>query len=86
MSQSEAEKKDKPAKIESVAEETGELIGMGLRKTWNVAKGFTEGLVDAMQGKDEEGKGLSSTVCQHCESSIPPNSNFCPHCGKKATS
>ena len=44
MGESEVKKKGKPVKLEKVAEETGELIGKGLRKTWGVAKSCGKGL------------------------------------------
>ena len=82
MSESEAEKKEKPVKLEKVAEETGELIGKGLRKTWKVAKNFGKGLVDTLE-KKEERKDAPPLTCPHCGASLLPDSNFCPRCGKK---
>jgi len=82
LSKTEQKKEEKPVKIEKVAEDTGELIGKGIRKTWNVAKGFGKGLVDAVD-KREERKDASPLACPHCGVSLPPNSNFCPSCGKK---
>lgn len=75
-------KKEKPVKTEKVAEDAGELIGKGIRKTWNVTKSFGKGLVDAVD-KKEENKDVSSLACPHCRASLPPNSKFCPSCGKK---
>ncbi len=37
------EKKDKATALEDVAEETGELIGKSVKKTWNVMKSFGKG-------------------------------------------
>lgn len=82
MSDGKQKKEEKPVKIEKVAENTGELIGKGIRKTWNVAKSFGKGLVDAVD-KREERKDVSSIACSHCGACLPPNSNFCPSCGKK---
>ena len=82
LSKKEPKKEEKPVKIEKVAEDTGELIGKGIRKTWNVAKSFGKGLVDAVD-KREERKDPSPLACPHCGASLPPNSNFCPSCGKK---
>jgi len=82
LSGSEAKKKEKTVKLEKVAEETGELIGKGIRKTWNVAKSFEKGLVGTLE-KREERKDAASLTCQHCGASILPSSNFCARCGKK---
>lgn len=82
MSESEAEKKEKPVKLEKVAEETGELIGKGLRKTWKVAKSFGKGLVDTLEKKKER-RDAASLVCPNCGASLLPDSNFCPRCGRK---
>jgi len=82
LSESEAEKKEKPVKLEKVAEETGEVIGKGIRKTWKVAKSFGKGLVDTLE-KKEERKDVASLTCSHCGASIPLDSNFCASCGKK---
>ncbi len=82
MSDSEDEKKEKPVKLEKVAEETGELVGKGIRKTWKVAKSFGKGLADTLE-KKEERKDAASLTCPHCDASIPPDSNFCASCGKK---
>jgi hypothetical protein len=48
MSSEEDRKEEKPVKLEKVAEETGEVIGKGIRKTWNVAKSFGKGLVTTL--------------------------------------
>ena len=82
MSKTEQKKEEKPVKIEKVAEDAGELIGKGMRKTWNVAKSFGKGLVDAVD-KREERKDASPLACLHCGASLPPNSKFCSGCGKK---
>ncbi len=82
MSKAKQKKEEKPVKIEKVAEDTGELIGKGIRKTWNVAKSFGKGLVDAVD-KREEPKAALPLACQHCGASLPPKSKFCPCCGKK---
>ena len=82
MSSEEERKEEKPLKLEKVAEETGEVIGKGIRKTWNVAKSFGRGLVTTLE-KREERKNAASLICLHCGVSIPPNSNFCACCGKK---
>jgi len=82
LSESKAEKKEKPVKLEKVAEETGEVIGKGIRKTWKVAKSFGKGLVDTVE-KKEQRKDVSSLTCPNCGASIPPDSNFCASCGKK---
>lgn len=85
MSKTKQKKEEKPTTIEKVAEDTGELIGKGIRKTWNVAKSFGKGLVDAVD-KTEDRKDTSSSACPHCGASLPPKSNFCPNCGKKPQS
>lgn len=82
MGESEVKKKEKPVKLEKVAEETGELIGKGLRKTWSVAKSFGKGLVDTLENREKR-KDTACLTCQHCGASLLSNSNFCPHCGKK---
>jgi len=82
LSESEAEKKEKPVKLEKVAEETGEVIGKGIRKTWKVAKSFGKGLVDTLE-KKEERKDAASLTCPHCGASIPSDSKFCAGCGEK---
>ena len=80
MSESNAEKEKKPVKIEDVAEETGELIGKGVKKTWSVMKSFGNGLAGTVD-KKEERKDVAT--CPHCASSVPPDSSFCASCGKK---
>lgn len=82
MGESEDRKKEKPVKLEKVAEETGELIGKGLRKTLGVAKSFGKGLVDTLENREKR-KDAASLTCPHCGSSLMLDSNFCPHCGKK---
>ena len=80
MSESKTEKEKKPVKIEKVAEETGELIGKGVKKTWRVMKSFGKGFADTID-KKEGRKGV--TICPHCASSVSPDSKFCASCGKK---
>jgi len=63
-----------------VAEDTGELIGKGIRKTWNVAKNFGKGVLDSLEKKEEQ-KGASN--CPHCGALVSPDSNFCSRCGEK---
>jgi rRNA maturation endonuclease Nob1 len=82
LSESEAKKKEKTVKLEKIAEETGEVIGKGIRKTWKVAKSFGKGLVDTVEKKEQRRDAVSLT-CPHCGASIPPDSNFCASCGKK---
>ena len=80
------EKKDKkegrPVKLEEVAEETGELVGKGIKKAWNVTKSFGKGLVDTLE-KGEGQKDAASSICPHCSASNAPDSKFCASCGKK---
>jgi len=80
LSESNAEKEKKPVKIEDVAEETGELIGKGVKKTWSVMKSFGNGLAGTVD-KKEERKDVAT--CPHCASSVPPDSSFRVSCGKK---
>lgn len=80
LSGSEAKKEEKHVKLEDVAEETGELIGKGVRKTWSVMKSFGKGLADTIDKKEER---KEVTTCPHCAASVPPDSNFCASCGKK---
>jgi len=82
LSETETEKKEKPVKLEKVAEETGELIGKGVRKTWNVAKSFGKGLATTIE-KNEERKDVATLTCPHCDASIQQDSIFCASCGKK---
>lgn len=82
MSESEVKEKEKPVKLEDVAEETGELIGKGLKKAWGVTKSFGKGLVDTLE-KTEKRKDSMPSTCPHCSASVPPHSNFCAGCGKK---
>ena len=72
LSESNAEKEKKPIKIEDVAEETRELIGKGVKKTWSVMKSFGKGLADTVDKKEER---KDVTTCQHCASSVPPDSS-----------
>ena len=73
-------KKEKPVKIEKVAEDTGELIGEGIRKTWRVAKSFGKGVLDSLEKKEEQ---KSASKCPHCGAPVSSNSKFCSRCGKK---
>ena len=82
MSSSKDKKEEKHVKLEDVAEETGELIGKGVRKTWSVMKSFGKGVVDTLE-KREEQKNVATSTCPHCGASVPTHSNFCAKCGKK---
>lgn len=80
MSDSEAEEKEKPVKLEKVAEDTGKLVGKGLRKAWSVTKSFGQGVVDTID-RNEEPK--ETMTCPHCSAPVSSDSNFCASCGKK---
>jgi len=80
LSEAEPKKEEKPVKIEKVAEDTGELIGKGIRKTWNITKSFGKGVLDSIEKKEEQ---KSASECPHCGAVVSPNSNFCSRCGKK---
>jgi len=80
LSGSEAEEKEKPVKLEKVAEDTGKLVGKGLQKAWSVTKSFGKGVVDTID-KNEEPK--ETITCPHCSASVSSDSNFCASCGKK---
>jgi len=82
LSKSEVKEKEKPAKLEDVAEETGELIGKGLKKALSVTKSLGKGLVDTLEKTDKREESMPST-CPHCGASVPLHSNFCASCGKK---
>lgn len=82
MSKTKQKKEEKTVKIEKVAEDTGKLIGKGVRKSWDVAKSFGKGLIDAVD-KKEEPKDKMPLSCSHCGTSLPPDSKFCTSCGKK---
>lgn len=43
--------KEKKGKTEEIAEETGRLIGKGVKKGWGVAKSFGKGVKDAVEEK-----------------------------------
>ena len=73
-------KKEKPVKIEKVAEDTGELVGKGIRKAWRVTKSFGKGVLDSLEKKEEK---KSDSNCPQFEASVSPDSNFCSRCGKK---
>jgi ribosomal protein L40E len=85
VSGKEENKKEKPAKLEEVAEETGEFIGKGLKKAWSVTKSFGKGVVETLE-KEEDQKDNELPACPHCGASNPPDSNFCASCGKKLIS
>ena len=85
MSGEEEKNKEKTVKLEEVAEETGELIGKGLRKAWSVTKSFGKGLVDTLENRESQ-KTCESRACPHCGSSTAQDSNFCASCGKKLVS
>lgn len=82
MSSSEDKKEDKPIKLEDVAEETGELIGKGIRKTWRIMKSFGKGVVDTLD-QEEDRRNVTDLTCTQCGASIPSYSVFCSSCGKK---
>ncbi len=82
LSNKEQNKEEKPVKIEKVAEDTGKLVGKGVRKSWKVAKSFGKGLVDTID-KREDRKDALPLACSHCGTSLPPDSKFCTSCGKK---
>ncbi|MGD8546301.1 MAG: zinc-ribbon domain-containing protein [Candidatus Bathyarchaeota archaeon] len=82
MSKTKQKKEEKPVKIEKVAEDTGKLIGKGVRKSWDVAKSFGKGLIDAVD-KREDRKDTLLLSCSHCGTSLPPNSKFCTSCRKR---
>jgi hypothetical protein len=82
MSEAKEKKEEKPVKLEDVAEETGELIGKGVRKAWSVLKSFGEGVADAVEVKEEQ-KDVAILTCPDCGASVPQKSNFCAKCGKK---
>ena len=44
----------KKGKIEKGAEDTGELIGKGVKKGWGAVKGFGEGLKKGVEGKKKK--------------------------------
>lgn len=69
-------------KLEDVAEETGELIGKGIKKIGCVMKSFGKGVVDTLDNEGEQ-KEVSPPACPHCHALVPRNSNFCSICGKK---
>jgi len=82
LSETDVEEKKKPVKLEDVAEETGEVIGKGLKKAWNVTKSFGKGLVDTLE-KAEGQKEPKPLTCPYCCGSVPHHSNYCANCGKK---
>lgn len=90
LNESESEERDRdrsrereqPVKLEKVAEDTGRLIGKGIRKGWSVTKSLGKGLVDTLEEGGDR-KDRKSLGCQFCGASIPQDSNFCSSCGKK---
>jgi len=82
LSESEPKKKDKPVKLEDVAQETGELVGKGIKKTWNVVRTFGKAIADTLE-KEEQRVDTADSACPHCGASNLPESEFCSACGKK---
>lgn len=80
LSETEVKEKEKPVKLEKVAEDTGKLVGKGLRKAWSATKSFGKGVVDTIDNKDNR---IDITTCPCCAAPIPLDSNFCGRCGKK---
>jgi len=85
VSGEEEKKKEKPVKLEEVAEETGELIGKGLKKAWSITKSFGKGLVETLEN-GEAPTDNKFLACPYCGASNPPDSNFCASCGKRIAS
>jgi len=79
LSETEPKKEKKPVKIEKAAEETGEFIGKGIRKTWCITKSFGKRILDSLEKKEQK----SASNCPHCGAPVSPSSNFCSRCGKK---
>ena len=82
MSDEKDKKEEKRVTLEDVAEETGELVGKGVRKTWSVMKSFGRGMVNTLEQR-EEPKNVEAITCPHCGTSTPADSSFCAKCGKK---
>lgn len=80
MNSQEEENEKKLVKLEEVAEETGELIAKGVKKTWDIMKSFGKGFIDTL---DSELDRRDIAFCPHCGTSLPSQSNFCADCGKK---
>jgi hypothetical protein len=80
LSEAETKERKKPVRLEKVAEDTGELVGKGLRKAWSVTKGFGKGVVDAID-KTKEPKYIKT--CPHCSASVSSDASFCAHCGNE---
>ena len=80
MNNQEKENERKPVKLEKVAEETGEMIAKGLKKTWDVMMSFGKGFVDTLNSEIEGG---DEVCCPHCGMSFSSKANFCAGCGKK---
>ena len=46
--------KEKKGNAEKLAEETGELVGKGVKKGWRVVKSFGKGMKDAVEDKKKK--------------------------------
>jgi hypothetical protein len=46
----------KKGSVEKAAQETGEVVGKGIKKSWGVLKSFGKGVKDSIEKKDEEKK------------------------------
>jgi hypothetical protein len=82
VSEADREEKRKPVTLEDVAEETGEVIGTGLKKAWNILESFGRGVADTLESADEP-KEPQPRRCPHCRASAPPRANYCARCGTK---
>jgi hypothetical protein len=80
LSEKGEKKEKKPVKLEEVAEETGELVGKGVKKTWKVMKSFGKGISEGIEGKEKQ---KDTSTCPYCSALIPQDSKFCVSCGKK---
>jgi len=80
LREAEVEEEEKPVKVEKVAEDTGKLVGKGLRKAWSATKSFGKGVANTIDTKEER---RETGTCPHCAASVSPDSNFCASCGKK---
>ncbi len=81
MSETEEQKEEKHATVEDVAEETGELIGKGVKKTWSVMKSLGKGFADTIEPKEKQ--EAAASYCPYCGASLPRESIFCSSCGEK---
>ena len=81
LSETEEQKKEKRVTLEEVAEETGELIGKGVKKTWSVMKSLGKGLADTIEPKEKQ--EATASYCPYCGTSLPQESSFCSSCGEK---